>query len=118
MMKEFSGGLDFESVEARITKGLEEQGFAKAIPGLDLHMITAALLNGTRYDLVTTDQRKKAKAINFSFMYTPGAKWQVPPEEQLMRIYTDEQKSEIAKELGVEVKDLYPAIVKKFGGNQ
>ena len=118
MIKDFSGGgLSLEAVAQRMQKEFHDLGFAKAVPGLDLHIISAALMFGTRYDLVTTDQRAKAKNRMFGLMYDPKAKWQLPPEAELMRIYTDEQKAEIAKELGVEPTGLYQAIVKKFGGN-
>lgn len=121
MIKDLSGGgLSLESVAQRMNKEFGEaygNTFAKAVPGLDMHIISAALMFGTGYDLVTTDQRAKAKSRTFGYMYDPKAKWQLPPEAELMRIYTDEQKAEIAKELGVEPTGLYQAIVKKFGGN-
>lgn len=119
MIKDFSGGagLSLESVAQRMQEQFKVGGFAKAIAGLDLHIISAALMFGTRYDLVTAEQRAHAKGRTFGLMYDPKAKWQLPPEAELMRIYTDDQKAEIAKELGVEPTGLYQAIVKKFGGN-
>lgn len=120
MIKDFSGGgISLEAVAQRMNKefgGAYGNTFAKAVPGLDMHIISAALMFGTRYDLVTAEQRAHAKGRTFGYMYAPKAKWQLPPEAELMRIYTDEQKAEIAKELGVDIKDLYPAIVRRIEG--
>jgi DNA polymerase-1 len=42
-------------------------------PELDLHIATAATVNGIEYDEVTADQRKAAKAANFGLCFGMGA---------------------------------------------
>lgn len=121
MIKDFStGAVDADTTQAQ--EMLQQYRAAypemtKSVTGLDIHIISAALMFGVRYDLVTAHQRQVAKSHNFTQAYTATSKWKMPPEDQLMRIYTDDAKAEMAKDLGVEVKDLYQTIVNKFGGN-
>lgn len=117
MMKDFQGlGVDLSQVSANIDRQLTVHGFRRAIKGLDLHTITAALICGVRYDEVTAEQRRRGKTANFSVLYDPRARWKAPEESTLMGIYTEEMKVELAKELGVEVNGLYAAIVNKLEG--
>lgn len=110
-------GVDFSRLEASMAQHLggplaENDRLINRM--LDLHKVTAALLYGKKYGEVDGTLRQRAKAINFTHLYTPGNRWQVPEENQLMAIYTDLEKAELAKALGVALPNLYQAIKARF----
>ena len=107
--------VDFSEIEKRIGLTLNQPRQQVNSKLLDLHTITAALAFGVMYSKVTKDQRRQAKAINYSLMYTPDAKWQAPPEEELFRIYTDTERSQLCFDLRLgRPSKLYEAIQAHF----
>ena len=66
---------DYSQIELRIMAHLSnDPGLVSAFQqGLDVHAATASEVFSTPLDQVTTDQRRKAKAINFGLMYGMGA---------------------------------------------
>jgi DNA polymerase I-like protein with 3'-5' exonuclease and polymerase domains len=68
--------LDYSQLELRIAaiiSGCEEM-LAVFRDGGDIHTATASAVSGVPYDQVTPDERKKAKAVNFGFIYGMGWK--------------------------------------------
>lgn len=63
--------LDLPAIEMRImAKFCKERKMLDAfLHGKDLHKITAAAVNKVSLEEVTKDMRKKAKAVNFGFLY-------------------------------------------------
>lgn len=68
--------LDLPAIEMRImAKFCKERKMIDAFKhGKDLHKITAAAVNKIPIEEVTKDQRKKAKSVNFGFLYAASAK--------------------------------------------
>jgi len=67
--------LDYSQVELRIMAHLSgDPGLVQAFTrGLDVHRATAAEVFGVELDAVTTEQRRRAKAINFGLIYGMSA---------------------------------------------
>ncbi|MDO8462942.1 MAG: DNA polymerase I [bacterium] len=67
--------LDYSQVELRIAASLSgDRALAEAFrSGSDIHAATGALVFGIAPELVTKDQRRVAKAINFGILYGMGA---------------------------------------------
>lgn len=67
---------DFSQVELRVVALLSRDPRMITIyqTGQDIHTITAATTLGIPLSRVTKDDRKKAKAVNFGFVYGMGAK--------------------------------------------
>lgn len=69
--------FDYSQVELRIAALISNDPTMKAIfndPDGDIHLKTASIVSGKHPDKVTKDERKKAKAVNFGFLYGMGAK--------------------------------------------
>jgi uracil-DNA glycosylase family 4 len=66
---------DFSQIELRIAAMLahERRMLRMYSAGEDLHMNTAMQMTGKRKEDVTKEERKKAKAVNFGFLYGMGA---------------------------------------------
>lgn len=66
---------DYSQIELRIMAHLsDDQGLLTAFnEGLDVHSATAAEVFGVAIETVTSDQRRKAKAINFGLIYGMSA---------------------------------------------
>ncbi|TCI04407.1 DNA polymerase I [Corallincola luteus] len=66
---------DYSQIELRIMAHLsKDAGLLKAFKeGLDVHKATAAEVFGVTLDEVTTEQRRRAKAINFGLIYGMSA---------------------------------------------
>lgn len=66
---------DYSQIELRIMAHLsQDAGLLKAFAeGKDIHRATAAEVFGTEFDAVTTEQRRRAKAVNFGLIYGMSA---------------------------------------------
>ncbi len=66
---------DYSQIELRIMAHLsKDPGLLKAFAeGVDIHSATAAEVFGVALDAVTTEQRRRAKAINFGLIYGMSA---------------------------------------------
>ncbi|MGL4939727.1 DNA polymerase I [Shewanella sp.] len=66
---------DYSQIELRIMAHLsQDAGLLKAFAeGKDIHRATAAEVFGTDFDDVTTEQRRRAKAVNFGLIYGMSA---------------------------------------------
>lgn len=66
---------DFSQVELRIAAMIagEENMLAQYARGEDIHMIRACRMTGKSPDQVEKEERKKAKAVNFGYIYGMGA---------------------------------------------
>ncbi|SHI01835.1 DNA polymerase I [Ferrimonas marina] len=67
--------IDYSQIELRIMAHLSQdagllQAFAE---GKDIHRATAAEVSGVPFDEVTTEQRRRAKAVNFGLIYGMSA---------------------------------------------
>ena len=62
---------DYSQIELRIAAHISgERRMRRAfLSGEDLHLLTASSLTGKSGNLVTKEERKKAKAVNFGFLY-------------------------------------------------
>jgi uracil-DNA glycosylase family 4 len=67
---------DFSQVELRVVAHLAREPTMLHLysTGQDIHRATASWVMGVPKDRVTKDDRKKAKAVNFGFVYGMGAK--------------------------------------------
>ena len=66
--------LDYSQLELRIAaiiSGCIEM-LGVFMDGGDIHTATASAVSGIPYDMITSDERKKAKAVNFGFIYGMG----------------------------------------------
>lgn len=111
---------DFTTTEERILKQYRDAypGMAQAVPLLDIHKITTAITLGCMYSGVTKDQRRVGKSLNFSYLYTPGARWEVPQESALMKIWTDRERAELVMHFGItDTATLYSVLVNYFNTN-
>lgn len=70
------GEADYSQIELRVAAELsgDKQMQMCFNTGIDIHRLTASRTMGVDPDEVTKDERKKAKAINFGFLYGMGAK--------------------------------------------
>ncbi|MCS6239637.1 DNA polymerase I [Shewanella baltica] len=66
---------DYSQIELRIMAHLsQDAGLLKAFAeGKDIHRATAAEVFGTDFDEITTEQRRRAKAVNFGLIYGMSA---------------------------------------------
>lgn len=66
---------DYSQVELRIAAMLadERRMLRMFLNGEDIHLNTAASTSGKHPDDITKEERKKAKAVNFGFLYGMGA---------------------------------------------
>lgn len=121
MNKDF-GNMDFAGLEQRIAAHEAKHGsmpFAPSNPLLDIHTITSAVVLNIPYSSVTKRQRGNVgKELNFSSLYTPGARWEVPQEAALMKIWTDKERADLVIHFGItDTSTLYQALVNHFNTN-
>lgn len=66
---------DYSQIELRIAAMLahEKRMLRMFAQGADIHMNTAVEMTGKTPDTVEKEERKKAKAVNFGFLYSMGA---------------------------------------------
>lgn len=66
---------DYSQVELRVAAFLADEKTMKYLysTNQDIHMATAMKMTGKTADLVTKDERKKAKPVNFGFLYGMSA---------------------------------------------
>jgi uracil-DNA glycosylase family 4 len=66
---------DYSQVELRIAAWLanERNMLSLFAMGEDIHLATAVQVSGKRPEDITSEERKKAKAVNFGFLYGMGA---------------------------------------------
>ncbi|WP_417344662.1 DNA polymerase I [Ferrimonas sp.] len=67
--------IDYSQIELRIMAHLsQDKGLLEAFAqGKDVHRATAAEVFGVTFDEVTTEQRRRAKAVNFGLIYGMSA---------------------------------------------
>lgn len=67
---------DYSQIELRIAawQANERRMLRQYMRGEDIHMLRAMRMTGKPAHLVTKEERKKAKAVNFGFLYGMGAK--------------------------------------------
>lgn len=67
---------DFSQIELRIAAFISRDSAMQRLflLGEDIHLQTAVQMTGKRSQDVTKEERKKAKAVNFGFLYGMGAK--------------------------------------------
>ncbi|WP_028107943.1 DNA polymerase I [Ferrimonas futtsuensis] len=67
--------IDYSQIELRIMAHLsQDKGLLEAFAqGKDVHRATAAEVFGVSFDEVTTEQRRRAKAVNFGLIYGMSA---------------------------------------------
>lgn len=88
---------DYSQVELRVAAYLARERTMLHLyaTGQDIHMATAMRMTGKPAHLVTKDERKKAKAVNFGFLYGMG--WrkfvQTAWENYGLRVTEDEAKA-------------------------
>lgn len=80
----------FNTDLSELEKRIEAQFSASSTKLLDPHKITAAIINGVMYSEVTPEQRRRAKSLNFSQMYSPEG-YHLPERARLIAIYTKEE---------------------------
>lgn len=118
MNKDFTHKADFTQLEQRTMEHFaKEHGIAKALPLLDIHTITTAVMLTIPYSAVTSGQRRRVgKNMNFAALYTPGVMWEVPSEAALMAIWSEKEKDQLYTVLGIGKgeHDLYEALVNHF----
>lgn len=93
--------IDFSALELKVAAYHGRPTPPRTSELLDLHKITAALMFGVMFSEVTADQRKAAKEVNFRLMYEPEAKWAMPPEKELLRIYTDLELNQLCMDMSL-----------------
>lgn len=74
---------------------------------MDLHKLAAALTFDTPYSTVTDEQRRKAKAINYTAAYTTGFSLHVTGE-QLERVLSRYEIEQWLQEVGLPHADTEP----------
>ena len=90
--------LDFSQLELRVAAYVSrcETMLEAYRTGQDLHRLTAAATMGKRVEDVTKDERKKAKAINFGFLYGMGAEhFKEYAEASYGAHFTDEESEQV-----------------------
>ena len=101
---------DYSQIELRIAAAISGDTTMKLAyqTGQDLHRLTASNVLGIPMAEVTSDQRKKAKAVNFGFIYGMGA----PKFQEYAKTKYDVTLSLAeAKEFRKRFFDLYPGLV-------
>jgi len=104
------GQADFEQAELRIAAWLADETNMKQkfIDGVDIHRATAADVAGLKLEEVDKETRKKAKAINFGFLYGMyPKKFQTYALEKYQTVVTLDE----AKEARRKYFDSYPKLL-------
>jgi DNA polymerase-1 len=98
-------GADYSQIELRLLASMSgDKLLTKAFQdGQDVHALTASLIFSVPITEVNSDQRRKAKAINFGLMYGKGA-------------FTLSEELEISRAEAKEIIDAYFARYPTIGG--
>ena len=66
--------FDYSQIELRVAAFIADEPYMKFLysTGQDIHMTMAMRMTGKPKELVTKEERKKAKAVNFGFLYGMG----------------------------------------------
>lgn len=66
--------FDYSQIELRVAAFIADETYMKHLyaTGQDIHMTMAMRMTGKPASLVTKEERKKAKAVNFGFLYGMG----------------------------------------------
>jgi DNA polymerase I len=66
--------FDYSQIELRLAAHMSgDEKMIKAFrDGIDIHIATAALINGVSIEAVTPNMRREAKAVNFGILYGQG----------------------------------------------
>jgi uracil-DNA glycosylase family 4 len=102
---------DFSQIELRIVAFLARERTMLHLynTGQDIHRATASWVMGVPPDQVTKDDRKKAKAVNFGFVYGMGAKkFVMTAWEKYQLRFTLEQAQDIRRAFFDQFKGLMP----------
>lgn len=102
---------DFSQVELRIAAFIAREAHMLHLYniGADIHRATAARTAGKPEDEVTKDERKKAKAVNFGFLY--GMSWKKFIETAWVN-YGVRYNAEEAEATRIAFFDTYPQLLK------
>lgn len=102
---------DFSQVELRVAAFLSRDRTMLHLyqTGQDIHTATASWVMGKPADQVTKEDRKKAKAVNFGFVYGMGArKFVLTAFEKYELRFSEEEAEEIRKAFFNQFKGLQP----------
>jgi len=102
---------DFSQVELRIVAHLARERTMQHLynTGQDIHKATAAWVMGIPPNKVTKEDRKKAKAVNFGFVYGMGAqKFVFTAFEKYELVFTLDEAKEIRRLFFDQFKGLLP----------
>lgn len=102
---------DFSQVELRVVAFLSRDKTMLHLynTGQDIHLATAANVLGIPMSQVTKDDRKKAKAVNFGFVYGMGwRKFILTAFEKYELIFTEEEAQLIRKLFFENFRGLFP----------
>lgn len=103
--------VDFSQVELRVVAFLSRDRTMLRLyqTGQDIHRATAAWVLGVPPDAVSKDDRKKAKAVNFGFVYGMGApKFVSTAFEKYQVVFTIEESRAIRKRFFENFSGLFP----------
>jgi DNA polymerase-1 len=115
---------DYSQIELRVAAHMANESTMIRIyqTGGDIHKETACLISGKRPEDVTKDERKKAKAVNFGFLYGMGwRKFVGYAKEKYGVDFTEKEAKEIRKNYFRKFSKLQPwherqkMIVQKLG---
>lgn len=101
---------DYSQIELRIVAMLarERRMLRRFLAGEDIHLGTAVDIIGKRPGDVTSEERKRAKAVNFGFVYGMGA-------PKFVTYARDSYDVEVSREESEEVRrrffETYPALI-------
>jgi DNA polymerase-1 len=102
---------DFSQVELRVVAYLARERTMLHLynTGQDIHRATASWVLGIPPERVTKDDRKKAKAVNFGFVYGMGAKkFVITAFEKYELTFTLAEAEEIRRVFFSQFKGLFP----------
>jgi len=102
---------DFSQVELRVVAHLARERTMLHLynTGQDIHRATASWVLGIPPERVTGDDRKKAKAVNFGFVYGLGAKkFVITAFEKYELTFSLAEAEEIRKTFFAQFKGLFP----------
>jgi DNA polymerase-1 len=102
---------DFSQVELRVVAFLSRDKTMLHLynTGQDIHLATAANVLGIPMSQITKEERKKAKAVNFGFVYGMGwRKFIITAFEKYELIFTEEEAQLIRKLFFENFRGLFP----------
>lgn len=100
---------DYSQIELRIVAHMAQERTMMRIyaTGGDIHVETACTVTGKRPEDITKEERKRAKAVNFGFVYGMGwKKFKQYAKEKYGVEFTDEEAKETRRRFFQKYKDL------------